>query len=146
MNCSNTNSNSKPNATSYTSNSRKKHRTSQPGYTATNKQRLFVEHNYVDRSNVSRSECTDPDQFERVLQRAKDRNNLRSLPFLAKLHYILEKYEHSGLIQWAPHGRAFAVLDVKRFVSYRIYLCIVRKCIEGVNCIAMNVHCMRVFI
>jgi hypothetical protein len=38
--------------------------------------------------------------------------------FPAKLHYALEQAENDGLgeiIAWRPHGRAFLVLDRRRF-------------------------------
>lgn len=95
-----------------------------PGKTATNKERLFVKHNYHD---LAHEPDVPPEGFD--IPEAKDADsNEKKKPhtplsidsFPMKLHRILDQIEAEGLakiVAWQPHGRAFLIRDYSLFVS-----------------------------
>ena len=78
------------------------------GYTANNKKRVYVQHNYHDHAN-------DPIEDKKL-----DSKTSSSFPFI--LHNLLKEVETQGwshVISWMPHGRAFMVHDQDAFVKRR---------------------------
>mmetsp|Transcript_6423 Transcript_6423/g.13143 ORF Transcript_6423/g.13143 Transcript_6423/m.13143 type:complete len:582 (+) Transcript_6423:123-1868(+) len=95
-----------------------------PGKTATNKERLFVKHNYHDLAHqpdiplegFDIPEAKDEDSNEKK----KPHTPLSIDSFPMKLHRILDQIEAEGLakiVAWQPHGRAFLIRDYSLFVS-----------------------------
>ncbi len=106
-----------------------------PGKTATQKERLFVQHNYHDLANESDSPESVPsgaagECFENAAKAAAKCDVISSFsslsasssshPFPIKLHLLLEECEASGLghiISWQPHGRAFKIHNPTLFTQ-----------------------------
>ena len=109
-----------------------------PGKTATQKERLFVQHNYHDLANESDSPESVPSaaaggSFENAMEAAakcdaissssslsSSPSSSSSHPFPIKLHLLLEESEASGLghiISWQPHGRAFKIHNPTLFTE-----------------------------
>ena len=101
---------------------REKNKFSSPILTAGGEIRHFVTHNYIDRSNMSPDVLGREADFLFKKQTA-GANNKRSITkrqqaFPLKLHIMLHEVEKKNLtnvVSWLPHGRAFAVHDIKRF-------------------------------
>ncbi|KAL9186114.1 hypothetical protein ACHAXT_005352 [Thalassiosira profunda] len=82
-----------------------------PGKTATDKARLFVQHDYHDLSLAP--DAADP--------KAKGDAPGGAESFPAKLHRILEEADARGeshIISWQPHGRAFRIHDPRAFTDH----------------------------
>ncbi|KAL7470565.1 hypothetical protein ACHAXS_010811 [Conticribra weissflogii] len=95
-----------------------------PGKTATNKERLFVKHNYHDLANepdIPPGGFDIPDaKDEDSSEKKKPHTPLSIDSFPMKLHRILDQIEAEGLakiVSWQPHGRAFLIRDYSLFVS-----------------------------
>ncbi|KAL9186511.1 hypothetical protein ACHAXT_005749 [Thalassiosira profunda] len=82
-----------------------------PGKTATDKARLFVQHDYHDLSLAP--DAADP--------KAKGDAPGGAESFPVKLHRILEEADARGeshIISWQPHGRAFRIHDPRAFTDH----------------------------
>ena len=95
-----------------------------PGKTATNKERLFVKHNYHDLADEPDAPPEDEEAQDAMMmsQSEKKKTNapLSIDSFPMKLYRILDQIETDGLskiVSWQPHGRAFLIRDYGLFVS-----------------------------
>lgn len=119
-----------------TTTQRRRRAPQRPGKTATQKERLFVQHNYHDLANESDSPESVPsaagESFENAAMEAAAKcdaissssslstSSSSSHPFPIKLHLLLEESEASGLghiISWQPHGRAFKIHNPTLFTE-----------------------------
>jgi hypothetical protein len=124
------------NSRSTTTTHRRRRAPQRPGKTATQKERLFVQHNYHDLANeldVSASTTTANGPTNTVMEAAakfdvsspsalsaSSFSSPSSHPFPIKLHHLLEESEASGLghiISWQPHGRAFKIHNPTLFTD-----------------------------
>ncbi|KAL3758064.1 hypothetical protein ACHAWU_009268 [Discostella pseudostelligera] len=118
------NNNTRSTATTH----RRRRAPQRPGKTATQKERLFVQHNYHDLAN----EMDSPAGSTTVMEAATTKfdvsspsalsasSSSSSNPFPIKLHHLLEESEASGLghiISWQPHGRAFKIHNPTLFTD-----------------------------
>lgn len=116
------------NTRSTTTTHRRRRAPQRPGKTATQKERLFVQHNYHDLAN----EMDSPAGSTTVMEAATTKfdvsspsalsasSSSSSNPFPIKLHHLLEESEASGLghiISWQPHGRAFKIHNPTLFTD-----------------------------
>jgi hypothetical protein len=121
-----TNTTTSATATTTTTTTHRRRRAPQrPGKTATQKERLFVQHNYHDLAN-----CYDDDDDNNAAASNEDSSLSESIPeqqqqqqhqpFPIKLHHLLEECEALGLshiISWQPHGRAFKIHNPTLFTT-----------------------------
>jgi hypothetical protein len=93
---------------------RRRRKPQPPGKTATDKERLFVKHNYHDLDNEPDMATEDTNDESKLFKR------LSADAFPLKLHRVLSAVEDDGLghiLSWQPHGRAFLIHSNKDFVS-----------------------------
>ena len=93
-----------------------------PGKTATQKERLFVQHNYHDLANYDCDEeaVTAYDDDSSPSEGSPEQKQQQHQPFPIKLHHLLEECEALGLshiISWQPHGRAFKIHNPTLFAT-----------------------------
>jgi hypothetical protein len=87
---------------------RRKSHQKEPGKTAKNKERHFVQHNYHDLA-------TEPDT---TIGSDHESHGLSDDAFPMRLHRMLDEVENEGyahIISWQPHGRAFIIRDTSLF-------------------------------
>mmetsp|Transcript_17584 Transcript_17584/g.38070 ORF Transcript_17584/g.38070 Transcript_17584/m.38070 type:complete len:561 (-) Transcript_17584:186-1868(-) len=95
-----------------------------PGRTATDKERLFVQHNYHDLSSEPDDVPPAAGDVSKTINKTDGTTapKINAVePFPIKLHRILEESaedpRQNGIISWQPHGRAFKIVQPKLFTS-----------------------------
>jgi len=90
---------------------------SKPGLTAQKKVRHFVQHNYHDHANDLTDENDEAESAtsKSLPKKRRGRSDIFPIKLYRMLTEVEAKADHSHIVSWQPHGRAFIIHDPELF-------------------------------